>query len=203
MAITGLIRAAGSPRRTRATGLSAAAAVLLGAALLGGCGGGDGGAPALAARSDSPSKPAANAPTRTMRLEKEYKDQDGNRFTIELAIRPTDSGDRCFEMGPPDGFSHSMVMTLRSEAAKGKKVRLPRIAARDKHVIFAGKDNTGTSCSTVVSTTVRTVLGGGQKKDFDAFISRPKNLDGNLVLTVWPKGKPQEELVRVPFNSLP
>jgi hypothetical protein len=198
MASNGLIRAASSPRRT---GLTVAAGVLLAGALLGGCGGGD--APAASARSATPSKPAANAPVRTMQVEKEYKDADGNRFTIEVAIRPTDNGGRCFELGPPDGFSHTMVMTVQADAAKGKRVRLPRIAARDKYVIFAAKDRTGVSCSTVLSTTDRTVLAGGQKKDFDAYISRPKSLEGSLVLTVWPKGKPQQDLVRIPFRSLP
>jgi hypothetical protein len=201
MAIKGLIGAARSPRRARPAGLAVATGALLAGALLGGCGGGS--APARSARSATPSKPAANAPVRTMQLEKEYQDPDGNRFTIDVAIRPTDNGGRCFELGPPDGFSHTMVMTVRANAAKGKKVRLPRIATRDKHVIFAAKDSTGVSCSTVVSTTDRTVLGGGQKKDFDAYISRPKSLEGTLVLTVWPKGKPQQDLVRIPFRSLP
>jgi hypothetical protein len=198
MAITELIRVASSPRRTRAAALAVATGALLAGALLGGCGGG---APASSAETQG--TPAANAPVRTMRVEKAFEDPDGNRFTIEVAIRPTDNGGRCFELGPPDGFSHTMVMTVRADAAKGKKVRLPRIAARDKHVIFAAKDSTGVSCSTVVSTTDRTVLNGGQKKDFDAYISQPKSLEGYLVLTIWPKAKPQQDLVRIPFRSLP
>jgi hypothetical protein len=201
MAIKGLIRAARSPRRARHAGLAVATAALLAGAVLGGCGGGN--APAAPARSATPGKPAANAPVRTMQVEKEFQDPDGNRFTIDVAIRPTDNGGRCFELGPPDGFSHTMVMTVQADVAKDKKVRLPRIAARDKHVIFAAKDRTGVSCSTVVSTTDRTVLGGGQKKDFDAYISQPKSLEGSLVLTIWPKGKPQQDLVRIPFRSLP
>ena len=200
MAITGMIGVARNPRRTRTAGLAVATGALLAGALLCGCGGG---APASTARSETQSMPAANAPVRTMRVEKAFEDPDGNRFTIEVAIRPTDTGGRCFELGPPDGFSHTMVMTVQADAAKGKKVRLPRIAARDKHVIFAANDSTGVSCSTVVSTTDRTVLSGGQKKDFDAYISQPKSLEGSLVLTIWPKGKPQQELVRIPFRSLP
>jgi hypothetical protein len=199
MAITGMIGVAGKPRRTRAAGLAVATGALLAGALLGGCGGGT---PA-SSPAEAQSTPAANAPVRTMRVEKAFKDPDGNRFTIEVAIRPTDNGGRCFELGPPDGFSHTMVMTVQADAAKGEKVRLPRIAARDKHVIFAANDGTGVSCSTVVSTTDRTVLSGGQKKDFDAYISQPKSLEGSLVLTIWPKGKPQQELVRIPFRSLP
>jgi hypothetical protein len=199
MAITGMIGVAGKPRRTRTAGLAVATGAVLAGALLGGCGG----TPASPARSETQSMPAANAPVRTMRVEKAFEDPDGNRFTIEVAIRPTDNGGRCFELGPPDGFSHTMVMTVQADATKGKKVRLPRIAARDKHVIFAAKDSTGVSCSTIVSTTDRTVLSGGQKKDFDAYISQPKSLEGSLVLTIWPKGKPQQELVRIPFRSLP
>jgi hypothetical protein len=201
MAITGLIRAARRPRRGRPAGLAVATAALLAGAVLGGCGGGN--APAAPARSAMPGRPATNAPVRTMQVEKEFQDPDGNRFTIDVAIRPTDNGGSCFELGPPDGFSHTMVMTVQADVAKDKKVRLPRIAAGDKHVIFAAKDRTGVSCSTVVSTTDRTVLGGGQKKDFDAYISQPKSLEGSLVLTIWPKGKPQQELVRIPFRSLP
>jgi hypothetical protein len=199
MAITGMIGVAGKPRRTRTAGLAVATGAVLAGALLGGCGG----TPASPTRSETQSMPAANAPVRTMRVEKAFEDPDGNRFTIEVAIRPTDNGGRCFELGPPDGFSHTMVMTVQADATKGKKVRLPRIAARDKHVIFAAKDSTGVSCSTIVSTTDRTVLSGGQKKDFDAYISQPKSLEGSLVLTIWPKGKPQQELVRIPFRSLP
>jgi hypothetical protein len=199
MAITGMIGVAGKPRRTRTAGLAVATGAVLAGALLGGCGG----TPASPTRSETQSMPAANAPVRTMRVEKAFEDPDGNRFTIEVAIRPTDNGGRCFELGPPDGFSHTMVMTVQADATKGKKVRLPRIAARDKHVIFAAKDSTGVSCSTIVSTTDRTVLSGGQKKDFDAYISQPKSLEGSLVLTIWPNGKPQQELVRIPFRSLP
>jgi hypothetical protein len=201
MAIMDLIRAAASSPRARAAGLAAAGVTLLAGALLGGCG--DDGAPALTARPDAPSKPAASAPARTMRVEKDYEDPDGNRFTIELAIRPSQDGGRCFELGPPDGFSHTMVMTVRSNTAKNKEVRLPRIAARDRRVIFASRDSGGVACSTVTSTTDRTVLSGGKEKDFNAYISQPKSPEGDLVLTIWPKGKPQQDLLRVPFRSLP
>jgi hypothetical protein len=173
--------------------------VALAAALLAGCGGGEK-RPALAAQA---APPARQAPVRTMQVEKAYEDPHGNRFAIEVAIGPIGDGGVCADLSPPNTYSHAMVLTVRSETARSKKVRLPRIAVMDRAVTFASTDPSGVSCSTVVSTSNRTVLRGGQHKDFQALVSRRRDRAGDLVLTVWPQGQAPQELLRIPFRSLP
>jgi hypothetical protein len=189
-------RSTGGPPRRRAGGFAAAA---LAAALLAGCGGGEE-RPALAAQAPPP---ARQAPLRTMQVEKAYKDPDGNRFAIAVAIGPIRDGGVCADLSPPGAYSHAMVLTVRSETARSRKVRLPRIAVRDGAVTFASTDPSGVSCSTVVSTSNRTVLRGGQHKDFQALVARRRDRTGDLVLTVWPQGQAPQELLRIPFRSLP
>jgi hypothetical protein len=197
MAITRLLEAAGGRPRRRAGGVVAATA--LAAVLLAGCGGGDE-PPAPAARA----RPAGlQAPVRTMQVEKDYKDPHGNRFAIEVAIGPIRDGGVCAELSPPDAYSHAMVLTVRSETGRSRKVRLPRIAVLDRAVTFASTDPSGVACSTVVSTSNRTVLRGGQHKDFQALVSRRRERAGDLVLTVWPQGQAPQELLRIPYRSLP
>jgi hypothetical protein len=199
MGITGLIRAARAPR-ARAGGLTAATAVLLAAVLLGGCGGKE--RPALSTPAKAQSKPAAAV--RTMRVEKDYTDSGGNRFTIQVAIDPIKDGGTCAEISAPDAYSHAMVLTVKSDAAKSKKARVPRIGAKDRAITFASKDSSGDICTTIISTSDESVLRGGESKSFNALISRqPRGDDDDLVLIVWPKGKPQEELLRIPIRSLP
>jgi hypothetical protein len=96
-----------------------------------------------------------------------------------------------------------MVLTVRSETARSKKARLPRIAVMDRAVTFTSTDPSGVACSTVVSTSNHTVLRGGQHKDFKALVSRRRDRAGDLVLTIWPQGESQQELLRIPFRSLP
>jgi hypothetical protein len=199
MGITGLFRAARSLPRGRAGAVVAATAVPLAAILLAGCGGGHG-ASALAARRVQP----AEAPVRTMQLEKHYKDADGNRFAIEINIGPV-KGDPgiCAELSPANTYTHALKLTFTSEAAKSKKVRLPRVAVRDRAVTFTSTDKSGVACSTIVSNSDRTVLRGGQHKQLQALVSRPSDGAGDLVLTIWPKAGPQKDLLRIPFRSLP
>jgi hypothetical protein len=197
MAITGLFHAARRLPPLRAGAVVAATAVPLAAALLAGCGGGGGNA-ALAARATP-----AEAPVRTMQVEKHYKDAKGNRFAIEVAIGPVKDPGICAELSPSNAYSHAMRLTVTSEAAKSKRVRLPRIAVRDRAATFTSTDKSGVACSTIVSTSDKTVLRGGQHKEFQALVSRPRDRAGDLVLTVWPNGKPQTELLRIPFRSLP
>jgi len=199
MVITGLSRAARSLPRGRAGGIIAAAAVALAAVLLAGCSGGDGAALAKAKTSSRP----AEAAVRTMRVEKHYKDAKGNRFTIEVAIGPVKDPGVCAELSPANAYSHAMQLTIGSEAAKSKKVRLPRIAVLDRAVTFTTTDKSGIACSTIVSTSDKTVLRGGQHKEIQALVSRPKDPAGSLVLTIWPREAPQKELLRIPFRSLP
>jgi hypothetical protein len=198
MVITGLSTAARSLPRGRAGGIIAAAAVALAAVLLAGCSGDDGAA-ALAKASSRP----AEAAVRTMRVEKHYKDAKGNRFTIEVAIGPVKDPGVCAELSPANAYSHAMQLTISSEAARSKKVRLPRIAVLDRAVTFTTTDNSGIACSTIVSTSDKTVLRGGQHKEIQALVSRPKDPAGSLVLTIWPREAPQKELLRIPFRSLP
>jgi hypothetical protein len=201
MAIMGLIRAARAPR-ARAGGLTAATAVLLAAVLLGGCGGKE--RPALSTPAEAQSKPAPAAPVRTMRLEKDYTDANGNRFTIQVAIDPIKDGGTCADISAPDAYSHAMVLTVKSDAAKSRKARVPRIGAKDRAVTFTSKDATGDTCTTIISNSDQSVLKGGESKRFNALISRPgRDDDDDLVLIVWPKGKPQEELLHIPLRSLP
>ncbi len=205
MGITGLFTAARSRPRGRAGGVVAATAVPLAAVLLAGCGGGGHAASALAARRV---QPAAEAPVRTMKLEKHYKDPDGNRFAIEISIGPV-KGDPgiCAELSPADTYTHVMRLTFTSEAAKSKKVHLPRIAVRDRAATFTSTDKSGIACSTIVSNSDKTVVRGGQHKRVQALLSRPSDGAGagagDLVLTIWPQGKPQKDLLRIPFRSLP
>jgi hypothetical protein len=201
MVITGLFRAARSLPRGRAGGIIAATAVPLAAVLLAGCGGGDG-SPALAAKAKASTRPA-EAAVRTMRVEKHYKDAKGNRFAIEVAIGPVKDPGVCAELSPANAYSHAMLLTISSETAKSKKVRLPRIAVRDRAVTFTTTDKSGIACSTIVSTSDKTVLRGGQHKEIQALVSRPKDQAGSLVLTIWPHDAPQKELLRIPFRSLP
>ncbi|HEX6675848.1 MAG TPA: hypothetical protein VF486_12570 [Actinomycetes bacterium] len=200
MGITGLFRAAGSLPHGRAGAVVAATAVPLAAILLAGCGGGGHAASALAARRVQP----AEAPVRTMQLEKHYKDADGNRFAIEIDIGPV-RGDPgiCAELSPANTYTHALTLTFTSEAAKSKKVRLPRVAVRDRAATFTSTDKSGVACSTIVSTSDRTVLRGGQHKQLQALVSRPSDGAGDLVLTIWPKAAPQKDLLRIPFRSLP
>lgn len=200
MVITGLSRAARSLPRGRAGGIIAATAVALAAVLLAGCSGGDGSA--ALARAETSSRPA-EAAVRTMRVEKHYKDAKGNRFTIEVAIGPVKDPGVCAELSPANAYSHAMQLTISSEAAKSERVRLPRIAVLDRAVTFTTTDKSGIACSTIVSTSDKTVLRGGQHKEIQALVSRPKDLAGSLVLTVWPREAPQKELLRIPFRSLP
>ncbi|HEY2957224.1 MAG TPA: hypothetical protein VGM21_03295 [Actinomycetota bacterium] len=188
MAITGPFRA----------GVAAAAALALAPALLAGCGGGKG--PALAAQARPP---ARQAPVRTMQVEKSYQDPNGNRFAIEVAIGPIGDGGVCADLSPPDTYSHAMVLTVRSQTPRSRRVRLPRIAVMDRAVTFASTDSSGVACSTAVSTSNRTVLRGGQHKDFQALVSRRRDRAGDLVLTVWPQGQAPRELLRIPYRSLP
>jgi hypothetical protein len=200
MGITGLFRAARTFARGRAGAVVAATAVPLAAVLLAGCGGGGHAASALAARRVQP----AEAPVRTMRLEKHYKDADGNRFAIDISIGPV-KGDPgiCAELSPADTYTHVMKLTFTSETARSKKVRLPRIAVRDRAATFTSTDKTGVVCSTIVSNSDKTVLRGGQHKQLQALISRPSDGAGDLALTIWPPGEPQTDLLRIPFRSLP
>jgi hypothetical protein len=198
MGITGLFRAARSLRRGRAGAVVAATAVPLAAVLLAGCSGGGHGTSALAARVEP-----AEAPVRTMQVEKHYKDAKGNRFAIEVTIGPVKDPGICAELSPSNAYSHAMLLTFTSEAAKSKRVRLPRIAVRDRAVTFTSTDKSGVACSTIVSTSDKTVLRGGQHEQFQALVSRPRDGVGDLVLTVWPHGKPQKDLLRIPFRSLP
>jgi hypothetical protein len=201
MAITHLIDAGRGLRRTPARGLGVATAALLAASLLGGCDSGND-RPAAAAPAEAQSQ---QAPLRTMRVEKRYTDDDGNRFTIELAIGPLakDADDVCAQLAPPDAYSHSMKITVKSDAAKTKKARVPRLAVKDNAITFTSRDSSGPACNTVISTTNKTVLRGDKSKQFDALISRRSREDGDVVMTVWPNGKPQKELFRIPVRSLP
>jgi hypothetical protein len=203
MVITGLFRATTRLPRGRAGGIVAATAVPLAAVLLAGCsGGGGGGAQQLAAKAGAQSN-AAEAAVRTMRVEKRYKDPKGNRFTIEVAIGPLKDGGVCADLSPDDTYGHSLLLTISSQTAKSKEVRLPRIAVENRAVTFTTADKSGIVCSTVMSDSDKTVLHGGQIKEIQALVSRPRNPAADLVLTIWPPGKPQTELLRIPFRSLP
>ena len=121
----------------------------------------------------------------------------------ETVMVPVTEGISCAELSPANAYSHAMQLTIGSEAAKSKKVRLPRIAVMDRAVTFTSTDPSGVACSTVVSTSNHTVLRGGQHKDFKALVSRRRDRAGDLVLTIWPQGESQQELLRIPFRSLP
>lgn len=200
MAITGLIRAARSLPGGR--GGIVAASSALAALLAAGCGGGGGGQ-GLAAKASAQGQ-RTQAPVRTMQVEKHYKDAEGNRFALEISIGPVEGdGGVCAELSASGSYSHGMVITVRSETVRSRKVRLPRIAVENRAVTFTTTDKTGVACSTIVSNSDKTVLRGGQHKDFQGLVSRPRDPAGDLVLTIWPPGKPQEELLRIPFASLP
>jgi hypothetical protein len=200
MVITGLFRAARRLPRGRAGAVVAATAVPLAAVLLTGCGGG-GGAPTLTAKAGAQGN--AEAAVRTMRVEKHYKDPKGNRFAIEVAIGPIKDPGVCADLSPDNTYSHSLLLTISSQTAKSKEVRLPRIAVEGRAVTFTTNDKSGIACSTVISDSDKTVLRGGQIKEIQALVSRPRDPAGDLVLTIWPPGKPQKELLRIPFRSLP
>jgi hypothetical protein len=182
-----------------------AAALVVGAVLLTGCGKEEQPPPRQPARArpadqhathGAPAAAASKVKPTGVLARRAWVDPAGNRFTVWVAFGPPANGGVC-ALGGYAEYSHSMLLMVQSDP-RNRPAAGPRIGAKAHAVAFPHGDN---GCSWDYAETSRQRFAPGDTKTFTGLVRTvPDDRKGALVLTVGPANKPTE-LVRIPYRS--